>query len=319
MPTVPQAATVTPTLSLNTNPLVNRVAEPEALIETIARDIGLRDVQLVHEFIDPDWPAPLVRALTRRARAALERTGTRVTSGMTGPYGRRNHFGHPERGARRASIDWFRTFADTLAELGARSMGSQLAILTWSDFDDPTRREAMIDRAIDCWGEVAEHARGAGLEFLFWEPMSVGRELGHTIRSALALQARIDAAGLPLPMRMMADIDHGDTSSANPDDTDPYAWARATARVSPILHIKQSSMDKGGHRPFTARHNEGGRVQPAPLLAALAEGGSTGVELCLELSWREREPADRAVVAELAESVAFWAPHVDVGAREPRA
>ena len=308
-----------PTLSLNTNPLVNRVAEPEALIETIARDVGLRDVQLVHEFIDPDWPAPLVRALIRRARAALERTGTRITSGMTGPYGRRNHFGHPEPGARRASIDWFRTFADTLAELGARSMGSQLAILTWADHDDPGRREAAIDRAIHCWGEVAEHARGAGLEFLFWEPMSVGRELGHTIESALALQSRIDAAALALPMLMMADVDHGDTSSANPDDTDPYAWARATARVSPIVHVKQSSTDKGGHRPFTAVHNEGGRVQPEPLLAALAEGGARDVELCLELSWREREPADRMVVAELAESVAFWAPHVDVGARGPRA
>lgn len=307
------------TLSINANPLVNRFAEPEALIEAIAREIRVRDVQLVHEFIDPDWPAPLVRALTRRTRAALERTGVRVTSGMTGPYGRRNHFGHPEPGARRASLDWFSTFADTLAELGARAMGSQLAILTYADQDDPARREAAIDRAIDLWGEVGHHAKPAGLEFLFWEPMSVARELGHTIEAALALQRRIDAAGLPLPMRMMADIDHGDTSSADPDDTDPYAWARATAAHSPIVHVKQSSMDKGGHRPFTAEHNGRGRVQPGPLLAALAEGGADEVELCLELSWREREPADRSVVAELAESVAFWAPHASTGAGELRA
>ena len=40
-------------------------------------------------------------------------------------------------------------------------------------------------------------------------------------------------------MWMMADIDHGDVTSANPADYDPYAWARAVPKVSPIIHIKQ--------------------------------------------------------------------------------
>lgn len=36
-------------LSLNTNPLVNRFAEPDDLIDAIARDIRIRDIQLTHE------------------------------------------------------------------------------------------------------------------------------------------------------------------------------------------------------------------------------------------------------------------------------
>jgi len=32
------------TLSLNTNPLVNRFAEPADLIETVARDLKVRDL-----------------------------------------------------------------------------------------------------------------------------------------------------------------------------------------------------------------------------------------------------------------------------------
>ncbi|WP_433977461.1 hypothetical protein [Erwinia sp. E_sp_B01_9] len=75
------------TLSLNTNPLVNRFAEPEDLIDTVAHQIRIRDLQLTHEFINPGWPAPLIRSMTRRMKAALDRTGVRVTSGMTGPYG----------------------------------------------------------------------------------------------------------------------------------------------------------------------------------------------------------------------------------------
>jgi sugar phosphate isomerase/epimerase len=301
------------TLSLNTNPLVNRFADPDDLITTVARDLRIRDLQLTHEFINPSWPAPVIRRLTRQMSVALHRTGVRVTSGMTGPYGRLNHFGHPDRDVRRYYVDWFKTFADITADLGGTSVGTQFAIFTYQDFDDPARREALIQIAIDCWAEMAEHAKAAGLKYLFWEPMSVGREFGETIASSLALQSRLTAANMAIPMWMMADIDHGDVTSANPDDFDPYAWARAVPKVSPIIHIKQSLMDKGGHRPFTAAFNARGRIQPDPLLQALAEGGADNNEICLELSFKEREPNDREVIAQIAESVAFWAPHIDTG------
>lgn len=304
------------TLSLNTNPLVNRFAEPDDLIDAITRDIRIRDIQLTHEFINPSWPAPVIRQMTRQMGSALRRTGARVTSGMTGPYGRLNHFGHPDKEVRRYYVDWFKSFADIIGDLGGRSIGTQFAIFTYRDFDDPARREALIETAIDCWAEVADHAKSAGLEYVFWEPMSVGREFGETIAQAMALQDRLTAAGMAVPMWMMADIDHGDVTSPNPEDTDPYAWARAVPKVSPIIHIKQSMMDKSGHRPFTQAFNAKGAIQPAPLLAAFRAGGARDNEICLELSFKEREPNDRQVIAQIAESVAFWAPHIDSGAAD---
>jgi lysophospholipase L1-like esterase len=74
-------------------------------------------VQLTHEFINPGWPAATINQMTRRMKKALQETGVRVTSGMTGPYGRLNHFGHPDASVRRYYIDWFKTFADITAEL----------------------------------------------------------------------------------------------------------------------------------------------------------------------------------------------------------
>ncbi len=301
------------TLSLNTNPLVNRFADPDDLIDTVARDLRLRDLQLTHEFINPSWPAAVIRRVTRQMTRALDRTGVRVTSGMTGPYGRLNHFGHPDRDVRRYYVDWFKTFADITGDLGGLSVGSQFSIMTYQDYDDPIRREELITIAIDCWGEVAEQAKKAGLRFIFWEPMSVGREFGETIASSMALQERLSAAKFAVPFWMMADIDHGDVTSANADDYDPYAWARAVPKVSPIIHIKQSLMDKGGHRPFTAAFNAKGRIQPERLLQAFAAGGAKDNEICLELSFKEREPNDREVIPQIAESVAFWAPYVDTG------
>lgn len=304
------------TLSLNTNPLVNRFADPEDLIHTVAQQIRVRDLQLTHEFINPSWEASTIMQMTRRMKKAMNETGVRITSGMTGPYGRLNHFGHPDADVRRYYVNWFKTFADITAELGGDAVGSQFAIFTYKDFNDIARREQMIDIAIDCWAEVAEHAKSAGLTYLFWEPMSVGREFGETLPACMALQQRLSGENLAIPLWMMADIDHGDVTSADPRDYDPYAWAEAVPRYSPIIHIKQSMLDKGGHRPFTLQYNTGGRIQPAPLLDAFAKGGAQDNEICLELSFKEREPTDSQVVADIAESVAFWANHIDSGVQD---
>ncbi len=301
------------TLSLNTNPLVNRFAEPDDLADALAYGISIRDVQLTHEFVNPGWPAATILRMARQMRRALDRTGLRVTSGMTGPYGRLNHFGHPDADVRRYYVDWFKTFADVWAGFGARSVGTQFAIFTHRDYDDAARREALVDVAIACWAEVAEDAKAAGLEYLTWEPMSVGREFGHTISDCRALQARIEAAGLAIPLKMMVDIDHGDVTSSDPADIDPFAWAEAFPTQSPIIHIKQSSMNKGGHWPFTAQYNKDGRITPEKLLGAIRKGGGTDNEICLELSFREREPTDHKVVEMIRESVDYWAPHVDAG------
>ncbi len=147
------------TLSLNTNPLVNRFAEPDDLIETVARDLRIRDLQLTHEFINPSWQAPVIRRLTRTMRAALERTGVRVTSGMTGPYGRLNHFGHPDADVQALLCRLVQDLRRHHCAISADNpVGTQFAIFTYKDFDDPARREELIQIAIDCWAEVAEHA-----------------------------------------------------------------------------------------------------------------------------------------------------------------
>jgi D-erythrulose 1-phosphate 3-epimerase len=300
-------------LSVNTNPLVNRFAEPEDVISVLTGEIGIGHIQLVHEFINPSWATPTVKRLTDRMARACAKSGAKITSMMTGPYGRLNHFAHPDAEVRGYYVDWFKGMADIAADLGAPAIGTQFGIFTFRDYDDPARRESLMRIALDCWREVAEHAKAHGLSYLFWEPMSVGRELGHTIEDCQTLQNRIDASDLPIPLKPMVDIDHGDVTSPNPADIDPYAWAKDFAMQSPIIHIKQSTMNKGGHWPFTAQYNRDGRITPEKLLAAVKAGGGIDNELCLELAFREREPTDRNVVSALKESVAYWAPYAKTG------
>jgi D-erythrulose 1-phosphate 3-epimerase len=301
------------TLSVNTNPLVNRFAEPEEFVAVLTDEIGIRHIQLVHEFINPSWNVKTIRRLADRMARALAAKNAEITSAMTGPYGRLNHFGHPDAEVRSYYVRWFKTYTDIAADLGCPAIGTQFAILTYRDHDDPQRYRAIMDAALSCWREVAEHARLKGLAYLFWEPMSVSRELGHTLKATQDLQDWINAAKLPIPLLPMVDIDHGDVTSSNPRDIDPYSWAKDFAAQSPIIHIKQSTMNKGGHWPFTAHYNADGRITPDKLLHALRTGGGSDNELCLELAFREREPTDRNVVAALKESVEYWSPHAAAG------
>jgi len=300
-------------LSVNTNPLVNRFADVDDLCGTLADKIKAGYIQLVPEFLNPSWPAATIAKRERQFLAAFSRTAIRATSVMTSTFTRLNHMGHPDADVRRYYVDWFKTLADIAGAIGAESMGSQFAIFTQKDYADPLRREELIEIVIDCWSEVAEHAKAAGLSYVFWEPMSVGREFGHTIAECRNFDKRLAAAGLALPFRMIVDIDHGDVTSADPRDTDPYAWAAAFPVESPIIHVKQSSMNKGGHWPFTEQHNKDGRIQPQKLIDTVRNAGGVNTEICMELSFREREPTDSNVVSMMRESVMFWEPYIDTG------
>ena len=298
-------------LGVNTNAFVNRIVEPEALVPVIVDDIGLRRIQLTPEILSPDWPAAVIADHVKRWNAACARHGARVTTTFTGNYTRLNSLCHPDPDVRAHWRAWLERLIDIAADLGAKATGSQIGILTYLDDQDPARRADRFKVARDHWHGLAAHAKARGLDCLMWEPMSVTREFGETIEACWRDHEALNE-GAPLPILINVDIDHGDVTSTNPADTDPYAWAEAFARVSPVVHIKQSSMDKGGHRPFTAEYNAKGRVQPEKLVAALEAGGGRDNELVFEFTFREREPTDSHVVAALKESVDFWRGHVSL-------
>lgn len=298
-------------LGLNTNFALNRIVEPEALVGTIVDEVGMYRIQLTPEFLDPSWPAALRKSFVDRYVKALQQKDARITTTFSGPYTRVNHLGHPDPDVRAWWKNWLATWIDMSADLGADGTGTLLAILTLADDADPTKRAEVVERVIDDWRDLAHRAKEKGLKFLMWEPMSVRRELGHTIPEMQRIQALVEA-DMPLPFKMNGDIDHGDITSADPRDYDPYAWAEALAKDSPVIHIKQSSMDKGGHRPFTPEFNAKGRIQPEPLVAAIRKGGGTDNELVFEFNFREREPADSTVIQALRQSVDFWRPYVEL-------
>lgn len=295
-------------LSLSTNPLINRVTDLAELARVCAQDIAVSRIQLTNEFINPAWPAEIIHRLVRQFDTAAASHRVSATSLMTGAQARLAAMGHPDADVRSWYENWFVGFGRIAADLGAPSIGSQFGILSYSDYDDPVIREVRTNAILDGWCRIWEAVEPMGLRFLFWEQMSIGREFGHTIADTQKLMDKIKSRGIPL--RLLYDVDHGDLSSPDSRDTDPQAWLAAIGRECPIIHVKQSSANKGGHWPFVEPYNSNGRIQPGAIVSMLKQLGPEDCEICLELSFREREPDDRQAIALMRESVAYWKPHL---------
>jgi sugar phosphate isomerase/epimerase len=293
-------------LAINLGFAVNRLTPPELWIPYVKEELGLNRVQFTADMLMPYLASPLGYRMAKETRRIADDYGVRITSTFTGAFTRLNHFSHPDSIIRDYWQGWFKSFAEISVVLGADSMGSHLGAQTIPDTSDPDKSSIIFDQTVACWAQLASDAKDAGLSFITWEPMSMPREWGETIAEAGRIQKSLNS--FDLPILMCLDVDHGDVTSQDPDDTDPYVWLETYGKVSPLIHLKQSLADKGGHRPFTEEFNSIGKIFPDKVISALERSGAQEVELILELSFRERIPAEARMRADLKESVQFWQP-----------
>jgi len=110
----------------------------------------------------------------------------------------------------------------------------------------------------------------------------------------------------PIPFSMCLDVDHGDLESPDPLDTDPYSWIERCNSGFNMIHLKQSSSNKGGHWPFTAENNKEGKIDPKKIIESIKKSHPRNIQMVLELSFKERQPSDRLAAEHVKESVAYW-------------
>jgi len=292
-------------LGINTGFAVNRYSEHDEWIRIVGDILGLRYVQLTADMINVNLPTSIISSETKLILKSCAKYDVNITSTFTGAFTRVNHLAHPNPEIRKYWISWFKKFVDLSADLGCTSMGSHFGIFTHLDNKSKTRRLERRRQNIEGWHEIADHAKRRGLKYLTWEPMSINREQGETLAEARKLQDDVNK-GSPLPVKLCLDVDHGDISSKNKKDTDPYVWLAEFAEEAPLIHLKQSHENKSGHWPFIEQHNKIGRIIPEKVISTLKENSTNFIELLLELSFREREPSDSTVIEVLKESVNYW-------------
>ena len=289
------------TLGINTGFASNRFPEPDVWARIVREELGLSQVQLVADLLNPFWPKEVIAAELARVREAVARYDITIHSLMTSTYTRVNHFMHPHAEQRRAWVAWFRRFAELAAELGVKAVGSHFGILSYQDVADPARYQARVDEAIGHWQDLSFYAQRLGLEYVYFETMSVPREMGHTIEEARALLNRVNVR-VGVPMAYCLDAGH----APHPDQRDPYQWLSELGSDARIVHVHQTEQGHSRHWPFTEAYNAQGIIEPARVLRCLCEAGAEEVLIAFEIAHRERYEEEPKVVPELAASAAYW-------------
>ena len=87
------------------------------------------------------------------------------------------------------------------------------------------------------------------------------------------------------------------------DERDPHAWLRRLGGSAAVIQIQQSDETGDRHWPFTAEHDEAGRIDPDRVLQTL--GPSVVAPLILEVIPAFEAPDD-TVLADLVESARRW-------------
>ncbi|MBD3185034.1 TIM barrel protein [Candidatus Poribacteria bacterium] len=296
-------------LGINAGFAINRFPEPEVWIRIVGEELGLKYVQFVADLLNPFLPYRVISQQINKIRKMADTYDVSIDTTFTSAFTRVNHLMHPDPTTREAWFQWFKDFFLISAELGARGVGSHFGIMSVTDLEDDERREKITSEAINLWQKLSEFGAEVGFEFLMFEPMSIPREMASTIKDTWELYERVneDAA---IPVELCLDVDHGFYFSGDPRDSDPYAWLKEFGKNSPAIHVKQSLMDKGGHWPFTEEYNEKGKIQPQKVLYTLEESGAEDVVLLMEISHRERYPAEGRVISDLRESARYWRQYV---------
>lgn len=291
-------------LGINTGFALNRFPLPEEWMKIIGEDLRLKYVQLTADLINPSLGDKIVQDYINRIKYLSNKYDVKIDSIMTGAFTRINHFSHSDCKVRAYWVSWFKKLVDIGVALGANNLSSHFGIMSYYDLRNSSRKEEILQQTVEAWKELAEYAKEKGMKYLSWEPMSIEREYGETIKAVKKIQRMLE--GSAIPIKLCLDVDHGDASSLNPDDVNPYAWLRVFAKDSPLIHLKQSLKDKGGHWPFTPENNKEGIIAAEEVLKSLEEGGCEECLLLLELSFREREPFDSRILNDIKTSVDYW-------------
>jgi sugar phosphate isomerase/epimerase len=291
-------------LGVNLGFAVNRYPEPEDWVSSVLK-IGVKRVQFVADLLNPSLPVALRRREINRIYSLCQKNEISIESAFTGAFTRVNHFGSSNPEIREYWINWFVEYARQMSIFGVTSIGGHPGIISIANDCDFQVRKNRIHEIAICWEKVLERTSKFGIKNILWEPMSISREIGHTIEDASNFQEILEKRG-GNAFKICLDLDHGDIESTNLNDCNPIAWITEFRNKIGALHLKQTSINRRKHMSFTPSNNQIGTVKGAEIMSALRISHVDTLTMFLELGFRERNPDDRNSEEENRVSVEYW-------------
>ena len=288
-------------LGINTCFAVKRWPRPADWAPVVRDTLGLDLVQVTLDLVDQTpGGAALSRAVDEH-REAVDRQGITIHSVFTGIAGySSNLLLHPDERERDAAERWYEEAIEFTARLGAESVGGHVGAYSVPDWADAERRTILWDELQVRLGRLAAVARSRGLQGFLVENLAARREPS-TMADIESLITDGDAEHVPLELCL--DVGHMCVPGTEGEERDPDAWLRRLGQRAAVIQIQQGDVHGDRHWPFTAEHDEVGRIQPSAVLEAL--GPESSAPLIFEVIPAFEAP-DEITLADLVESVRRW-------------
>ncbi len=292
-------------LSVNTGFLVNRYPDAQQWCQVI-KELGVKNIQITADLLNPNYPDHILKEEIKNINTLKDKYCFNVYSGFTGAFTRVNHFCHPNQEVREYWLDWFTRFGKYCSLIGAKKVGSHIGII--STPDNKNNRQVYQKRCLDYWKLLAERLIKNGIEELTWEHMSIEREQGHTCNDIDNIINGLKDSVIPITMCL--DPDHGDLTSNDSKDYEPYFLINRYIKGSSQIHLKQTSQDKRKNGPFTPEKNKDGLINATKVINLICEKkigqSKEDLELVLEINARERDPEDSEIIDKMHISLEYW-------------
>jgi D-erythrulose 1-phosphate 3-epimerase len=293
-------------LGLHLGFAITRYNDPKIWTDIVKNELDIEYVQFVSDLLNPSLPVRIINDEIKKINFYTKKNNIKIKHTMTSP--RYNYFGHHNKNISNYWGVWLKKFINISSQLGAEGAGSLLGVLT---FDDLKKNFFYSKKKIiNGWVDLSKYAKKKGLKYLIWEPMSVKRELGDTISSVKKLHLELNENS-HVPILLNLDVDHGNNSSKNRDDFNPYKYIQKFGHLSPAIHLKQKTRDIFSHKPFIKKYNKVGIIKPKKIINYLKKLSIDEITLYFEFSFREREPYDSRAIKDIKESIAYWRKHLD--------
>ena len=261
-----------------------RYNDPKIWAEIVRNEFGLNYVQFTSNLLEPSYSNDIIKNEIKKINYYTKLHNIKIDHTFTSPRG--NYLGHSNRLIKNYWLKWLKNFLWISKELGAEGAGSLLGIMTFDDLDNNFRkREKDI---LDGWRELSIYAKKIGLKYLLWEPMSIKREMGDTIKYTKYLHKKLNSKS-KVPILLNLDVDHGNHFSNDKRDGDPYEWLNDLSYLSPSIHIKQKTKDVYTHKPFIKKYNKIGIIKPEKILRSLEKSKCKNTTLYFNILLKSKD------------------------------
>ena len=288
-------------LGINTCFAVKRWPRPADWAPIVRDTLGLDLVQVSLDLVDLTHDEESLARVVDEHLEALDRHGIRIHSVFTGVAGySSNLLLHPGEREREAAERWYERAIDFAARLGVDSVGGHVGAYSVPDWADAERRSLLWEELRLRLGRLASVARSRGLQGFLIENLAVRREPS-TMPDIESLIT--DGDDEHVPLQLCLDVGHMCVPETEGEERDPYAWLRRLGGRATVIQIQQGDALGDRHWPFTAEHDEVGRIVPSAVLETL--GHTSTAPLVFEVIPAFEAPDD-ATLADLVELVRRW-------------